>query len=558
MSNYNNDPVIDIDDNNRIKKKTEIHKELSNYDKIIIECYPGTDVSHFKEYLSKYYPKYKSIFIDDYSRDNVQELIKETITDDRVFGFMSNHTIDEFYLQSEIEKIQDHVNKTDKVIVFGFGASQIKGEALVMADLARWEIQLRLRNGMSNWKCENSNEDPIRKFKRGYFFEWRVADRIKTQKFEEFDYFLDMNNTSDIKLISGDLVRTGLKKACNMPFRLVPFFDMGVWGGQWMKDKCNLDTSKENYAWSFDGVPEENSIKLQYGNDFIELPAMDLVKYQPKQLLGDSVYGRFGSEFPIRFDFLDTIGGQNLSLQVHPLVDYIQEKFGMHYTQDESYYILDVDKAACPKVYIGTKTGIDESKFKNALISAQETGKPLNVENYINAIPVKKHDHVSIPAGTVHCSGSGTMVLEISATPYIFTFKLYDWDRMGMDGIPRPIHLEHGFKNIQFDRDTEFVHKNLFNNFTKISDVEEKTGLFKSEFIETRRYFTSEPSVHKTNGKFQMLNLIDGESIIIRSTNNEFEDYLVNYAETFIIPAGVKEYLVVPSGHIGLIKAYVR
>ncbi len=66
--------------------------------------------------------------------------------------------------------------------------------------------------------------------------------------------------------------------------------------------------------------------------------------------------------------------------------------------------------------------------------------KPFDDDRFVNQIPAKKHDHFLIPAGTVHCSGAGTMVLEISATPYIFTFKLWDWGRLGLDGLPRPVH----------------------------------------------------------------------------------------------------------------------
>lgn len=109
-----------------------------------------------------------------------------------------------------------------------------------------------------------------------------------------------------------------------------------------MKSHFSLPENGSNYAWSFDGVPEENSILLDFGGCIVETPALNLVYTHPRELLGDRVHARFGKEFPIRFDMLDTMHGQNLSLQVHPLTEYIQSHFHMHYTQDESYYFLDV------------------------------------------------------------------------------------------------------------------------------------------------------------------------------------------------------------------------
>jgi hypothetical protein len=68
----------------------------------------------------------------------------------------------------------------------------------------------------------------------------------------------------------------------------------------------------------------------------------------PRELLGGAVHARFGAEFPIRFDLLGTMGGGSLPLQVHPLTEYIQDRFGMHYTQDESYYLLDAAEGRAP------------------------------------------------------------------------------------------------------------------------------------------------------------------------------------------------------------------
>jgi mannose-6-phosphate isomerase class I len=388
---------------------------------------------------------------------------------------------------------------------------------------------------------------------------------LKKQLLDKWDFVLDTNKAGSPKLVSGKAVMEGLKAAANRPFSVVPFFDPGPWGGQWMKEVCNLDPSPANYAWCFNCVPEENSLLLKFGSDIIEIPSINLVFRHPRELLGDPVHGRFGDEFPIRFDFLDTMDGGHLSLQVHPLTEYIQEKFGLHYTQDESYYIMDVEDDAI--VYLGLKEGIKPDKMLEELEEAQAGGKPFEAEKHVQTWPMKKHDHVLIPAGTVHCSGKNSMVLEISATPYIFTFKLWDWGRLGMDGKPRPINIEHGKRVIQWDRTTEWTRKNLVDRIEKVAEgdgwVEERTGLHEREFIETRRHWFTEKVSHHTNGGVNVICLVEGDEVVVESPSAAFEPFVVHYAEVFIVPAKVGEYTIRPYGsgigqRCATIKGFVR
>jgi mannose-6-phosphate isomerase class I len=366
-------------------------------------------------------------------------------------------------------------------------------------------------------------------------------------------------------MITGNALKEGLKRTASRPFRAVPYFDEAPWGGQWMKKICDLDKNISNYGWCFDCVPEENSLYLKFGDIMFEIPSINLVFFYPIELLGNKVHARFGEEFPIRFDFLDTMGGGNLSLQVHPTTTYIQEQFGMHYTQDESYYLLDAEDDAC--VYLGTKTGIDKREMINDLERAQKGEIIFDADKYINKIPAKKHDHFLIPGGTVHCSGSNSMVLEISATPYIFTFKLWDWGRVGLDGKPRPIHLEHGRNVINWDWTTEIILQKHVNCMEKLAEEdgwsEEKTGLHEREFIETRRHWFSRKVLHDTKGGVNVLNLVEGDEAIIESPEGHFEPFIVHYAETFIIPASVGKYTIRPYGasegnQCATVKAYVR
>lgn len=144
------------------------------------------------------------------------------------------------------------------------------------------------------------------------------------------------------------------------------------------------------------------------------------------------------------------------------------------------------------------------------------------------------------------------MVLEISATPYIFTFKLWDWDRLGLDGKPRPVHIDHGANSIKWDRDTEWVKRELINQFSEVANGsgwrEELTGLHEKEPIETRRHWFTEPVLHEEAGGVNVLNLVEGEEAVVESPDGAFDPFVVHYVETFIVPSAAGPYTIRPQG----------
>lgn len=555
---------------------SELENHISSLKKskkvIVIECYQGVYYEKLFSWI-KNTLSYHSLILSADSMLPEEEILRLTqpdVTDDRVFGYLSRlNMVDFFETESLINKKQEIIDfNAGTTIIFGHGASLLADnpDLIIYADMARWEIQQRMRaNQVNNLGVENKKEKFEIQYKRAFFVDWRVCDRLKKKLMNKWDFVLDTNDHEQPKLVKGQAINDGLSQAVNQPFSLVPFFDPGPWGGQWMRDVCDLDKKPENYAWCFNCVPEENSLLLHFGKHKVEIPSINLVFMQPQKLLGEAVHARFGDEFPIRFDFLDTMDGGNLSLQVHPLTEYIQEKFGMHYTQDESYYMMDAKPGA--KVYLGLKEGIKPSEMIRDLETAEKEGIHFDADKYTESFDAKKHDHFLIPGGTLHCSGKDSMVLEISSTPYIFTFKLWDWDRVGLDGKPRPINVEHGKNVIQWNRTTTWTKANLVNQFEEIEQGdgwrEEKTGLHEREFIETRRHWFSKEVRHHTNGGVNVLCLVEGDEIIVESPSDAFIPFIVHYAETFVVPANVSEYTIRPYGksvgkEVATVKAYVR
>ena len=453
---------------------------------IVVECYQGVLHEEVRSALQDGIDHSVWMEAQDVYKEEVaiRRLIYPDVTADPVLGYLTRLKIDEYFEPQKVEAARTKIKSVTEgvVVIYGTGASFLYKDIdlLIYADMPRWEIQLRMRRGeVDNLGIRNRPASFADKYRQGFFVDWRVCDRIKKATFEQWNFLLDTTAKENPKLVTADALKKGLAQTVLQPFRVVPFFDPGPWGGQWMKEVCDLDRSVANYAWCFDCVPEENSLLLAFGEIKIEIPAINLVFFEPKKLLGEGVQARFGDEFPIRFDFLDTMGGGNLSLQVHPLTAYIQEQFGMHYTQDESYYILDAGKDAC--VYLGLKKAETKEKLFAALEKAYATNSDFNADTFANKWTVKKHAHLSIPAGTINFSGANTMLNEISATPYIFTFKLWDWNRLGLDGQPRPINLKHGKAVLQPDRDEAWVRNHALNLVKALSSGdgwrEEATGL---------------------------------------------------------------------------------
>ena len=587
-SNYDKFPSVEVPEGDglawrgwgaivsRLRDAIESAQVQTSAPVIAIECYAGVFEDEIREALSAV--SGSVIWINSRTAMKSPETIDLMVApdlggNDPVFGRLTCRSLGDFFRPDRIASIRAGLARAkNPVIIIGPGAALIAPEPaiFVYADLSRWVAQSRQRkNEISNLGVENRSLKPSLKYKRAFFVDWRVCDRWKQQTLSRWDFLLDTCVPNDPKMVAGSDFRGALLHCVTRPFRVVPFFDPGPWGGQWMKETFDLDPSVPNFAWGFDCVPEENSLVLQFGNIPVEVPASDLVFAQPRALLGEPVYGRFGAEFPIRFDLLDTMGGGNLSLQVHPLGDYIRGHFCMPYTQDESYYILEANPEAT--VYLGRKEGTELNEMVADLEAAQRGEKRFDDERFVARFPAKKHDHFLIPAGTLHCAGAGSVVLEISATPYIFTFKLWDWGRLGLDGKPRPIHLDHGKANILWERDEVYAAAHLINQVRKVDQGagwrEERTGLHEAEFIETRRHIFTTPVSHDTggerNGSVNVLNLVEGVEAVVESPDNAFAPFVVHYAETFIVPAAVGCYRIRPSPAAGgrecaTMKAFVR
>lgn len=517
---------------------------------VLLDGYVGVFWEEVKEELSLVFQsKNKTvqwINMKDFlkSEEEIDKMLESYLgEDDSIFGYRYDGTLRDYYDEDKLKTIS--VNEdVDLTIVYGCGAYLTELSGLkVYIDLPKNEIQFRARAGAITNLGASKPTAHKAMYKYFYFIDWIVLNRHKENYYKEIQWIVDGQRPGEPVFMAGQQLQKTLDMMKNNYFRVRPWFEPGAWGGQFMKEHFKgLAEDVPNYAWSFELIVPENGLIFS-SNDLLLEVSFDFIMYHDAEgVLGQKGAERFGTEFPIRIDYLDTMNGGNLSVQCHPRPEYIKKEFGENFTQDETYYIMECSEDA--DVYLGFQEDIREEKFRNTLEESQEKGEPINIERYVQKHPAHKHDLFLIPNGTIHASGSNNLVLEISSTPYIFTFKMYDWMRLDLDGKPRPINIERGFENLYFDRKGKVVKEELIS---KPKLLQEEDGwkqyhvpTHKEHFYDVHRYeIIDEVTIH-IEDSCHVLVLAEGKEVILKTEMGYTEK--IHYGETFVIPYSAGSY----------------
>lgn len=444
-------------------------------------------------------------------------------------------------------------------IVFGPGAALVEHQVLWYLDRPKRFAEADTVAGRGRNLGQRGDQGATTK--RLFYIDWPMLDRHREQLADQIDLWIDTRDLQQPKAIAGPDLRATLRGLSQRPFRTRPTFNTTPWGGHWAQQQLSMNTDAPNTALGYELIAPESGILIGDASAAaVEVPFQLLVGSHPQALLGGQVHEMFGTSFPIRFDYLDTFGGGSLSVHCHPQPAYMQEIFGWPYTQHETYYMMVGGDENV--VYLGLHGDADVDDFQEQAHRAAHHGVEFDIMHFVQSHPAQQHQLFLIPAGTPHGSGKDNVVLEISATPYLYSLRFYDWLRQGSNQRQRPVHVDHAFANLDTTRAGQAVQETLIPKPRTIATGpgwdEEIIGQLPNMFFQVHR-LELQPGAQvtqSTQGRFHVLNVVAGQSVLIVT---ELAEHVLSFAETIVIPASVGSYRIVGTGDepTRVVKAFV-
>ncbi len=436
-----------------------------------------------------------------------------------------------------VERVADGV-----LVVAGPGAALVQHDVLWYVDLPKRFAEADVAAGRGRNLGQRAADGPVTT-KRLFYVDWPLLDAHRDELLAVLDRWVDVQDPLRPAALDGTALRRTLAALAYRPMRTRPTFNTTPWGGQWARRELGVAAPGPNTALGYELIAPESGVLVGDATAQVELPFQLVVAAHPVAVLGERVHEVFGTSFPIRFDYLDTVDGGNLSVHCHPRSTYMRDVFGWPYTQHETYYV--VVGGPDREVFLGLRDGVDVDQFRAAAVHSQETGERLEIRDWVQTFPAEQHQLFCIPAGTPHGSGAGNVVLEVSATPYLYSLRFYDWLRRGAAGRQRPVHVEHAFANLDSTRTGDAVATDLVPAPGVVREGpgwrEEVLGALPEMFFEVRRIVLNDlsPVPDDSGAAFHVLNVVDGPGVEVSWPGGR---QVLARAETLVVPAAVGPY----------------
>ena len=310
-----------------------------------------------------------------------------------------------------------------------------------------------------------------------------------------------------------------------------------VWGGNRLASAYNKksdDSLKIGESWELSAVADNQSVisnGFLAGNNIEEL-----IEVYMGDITGDSVYEKFGNEFPLLIKFIEA--QQDLSIQVHPSDD-LAKKRHKAYGKTEMWYILENNKGA--KIYTGFKDGVTKELYEKAIIEG-------GIEELLNVESVEPGDTFFTPAGRVHAIGAGIVLVEIQQTSDI-TYRIFDWNRKGTGKEKRELHTDLALDAIDFGQSGK-------NKIRIEPQINKTMNLVDCDYFNTNIISFNKPmeKEYYSIDSFVVYICIDGEFIICWDDTSE----KITKGETVLLPAMIKEVTLKPVKEARLLEIYIN